>query len=141
MIRYAKETDRKALYHLICELEETKLDQEAFFRIFADQLSDERYLCLVYERDHAVIGVCNVRMENQLHHCARIAEIMELSVSSSLRSQGIGKQLLDHAYTLVKQQGCMQMEVSSNQKRIHAHHFYEREGFDKHHFKFTRALV
>lgn len=140
MIRRAIESDGEVLYRLICELEETALDKEAFLRIWTNQCRDAHYLCLVYEADHTVVALCNLRMEDQLHHGAKIAEIMELYVSAKLRSQGIGKQLLDAACAFARRNGCLQIEVSSNQRRVHAHRFYEKVGFAKHHFKFTQLL-
>ncbi len=140
MIRMAQFTDEESLYQLICELEETNLNHAAFSHAWRAQWDDAHYVCLVYEQAGVIIGVCNLRLEEQLHHAAWIAEILELSVKGSHRSAGIGKQLLAAACQLARQRGCIQIEVSSNVKRSAAHRFYQREGFQQKHYKFTMKL-
>ncbi len=141
MIRERNNSDREAVYQLICDLEETVLDKDMFMRILDEQASSKHYVFLVYEHEQQVIGICNIRFENQLHHAGCIGEIMELAVSDTHRSLGIGKQLVAHACDIAKANGCIQMEVSCNQKRIQAHRFYMREGFQKQHYKFTKTLI
>ena len=79
-------------------------------------LANSSHLLLVAEEQGKVQGVLHLRMEFQLHHCDRIAEIMELIVSPAARSKGVGKALI----TAVKEQAllhhCVQIEVTSNQK-------------------------
>ena len=41
------------------------------------------------EHDNDIIGVSNLRFEEQLHHSECIAEIMEFAVDKTYRKQGI----------------------------------------------------
>ena len=41
---------------------------------------------------------------------------------------------------IAKEEGCARLEVDSNQKRVDAHRFYEREGMRKTHFKLVKSL-
>ena len=76
-------------------------------------------------------------MEQQLHHAARICEIMEMSVASGFRSKGVGSMLFDAACAEAKAKGCVQIEVCCNQLRTKAHHFYESCGMNNFHYKFS----
>lgn len=133
--------DCKEIYDLICEMESRQLPFDRFAEIYQAQLCDRHYDCLVYELDKKIIGVLNLRFEEQLHHAERIAEIMEFAVLSSCRKKGIGKELFMNACQLAKESGCSQIEVACNQLRTDAHRFYIREGMHNFHFKFSKSLM
>lgn len=138
MYRNATTGDCAGIYDLICQLEDTKLPFEPFSSIFKDQLTSRRHRFLVCELDGRVAGVLHLRIEEQLHHCGRIAEIMELAVAPHCRSQGIGKELLSLACQAAEEAGCQQIEVACNKLRTDAHRFYQREGMNNFHYKFSR---
>lgn len=100
MIRRAVQADLPEIYQLICALEETAFPKEIFTWGYDAILADSSHLLLVAEEQGKVQGVLHLRMEFQLHHCDRIAEIMELIVSPAARSKGVGKALI----TAVKEQ-------------------------------------
>ena len=141
MIRRAVQADLPEIYQLICALEETAFPKEIFTWGYDAILADSSHLLLVAEEQGKVQGVLHLRMEFQLHHCDRIAEIMELIVSPAARSKGVGKALI----TAVKEQAllhhCVQIEVTSNQKRTNAHRFYQREGLTLTHVKLTLPIT
>lgn len=141
MIRAAREEDGTQVYALICALEQTALPPEPFAAIYQEQLAAPGFCCLVWEDGGAVTGVLNLRMERQLHHAARIAEVLELVVAPSCRGQGIGKALLARACETARAEGCVQLELSTNCLRTGAHRFYEREGMRCFHKKFTLPLT
>lgn len=141
MIRTALEKDMESVYSLICDMEQKALDKNGFEKIFIEHLKCGNKLVLISEQDNEVLGVLNLRTEYQLHHCAKIAEIMELSVREGYRSKGIGKELFDAACQRAKDSGCIQIEVCCNQLRTGAHRFYEREGMHKFHYKFSKGLA
>ena len=136
-IRIALPTDCKDVYSLICEMEEKELPYGEFERIFMAQRADEGFTCLVCEEGGKTVGCINLRMEQQLHHAARICEIMEMSVASGFRSKGVGRMLFDAACAEAKAKGCVQIEVCCNQLRTKAHHFYESCGMNNFHYKFS----
>ena len=139
--RPAEEQDLDAVYALICDMEAKELPYAAFAEIFSVQLANPDYLCLVCELDGAVAAECNLRFEYQLHHAARIAEIMELAVAPGYRRRGLGADLLREAHVAALAQGCVQLELSCNMLRTDAHRFYEREGFRRYHYKFSTPLT
>lgn len=140
MIRFANDSDLEFIYNLICDMENTQLDYQKFEQIFKNELLDENFFCFVFEKENEVIGCLNLRLEYQLHHVDRIAEIMELAVKDDYRSCGIGRQLFSRACEIAQEQQCLQIEVCCNQLRTQAHHFYERKGMKKFHYKFTMNL-
>ena len=56
------------------------------------------------------------------------------------RSAGVGKGLLNWAQTVAQQHGAEMTELSTNVKRIDAHRFYRREGYEPSHVRFTKPL-
>lgn len=139
-IELAQMNDLEDIYRLICDMENTKLDKTKFSEIFQSYLSDKRIYCLVVKMDERVIGCLNLRMELQLHHTEKIAEIMELAVDAECRSQGIGKQLFDKAQDIARKNHCVQIEVCCNMLRERAHKFYIKQGMNKTHYKLTKPL-
>ena len=140
---YRKSTlkDCDAVYELICEMECKHLAFDRFSEIYEKQIDDRHYYCLVCEHEDKIIGMLNLRFEEQLHHSECIAEIMEFAINSAYRSRGIGKEMLSTACQLAKEIGCTQIEVACNQLREHTHRFYLREGMHNFHYKFSKSLV
>ena len=140
IIRESTSADCQAIYDLICDMEQKELPFKSFRSIYLKQIARPWYDCLVYERNGKVLGMINVRYEFQLHHAACVAEIMECVVDSSVRSEGIGKILIERACAGARAEGCVQIEVACNQLRKNTHRFYEREGMNNFHYKFSKPL-
>lgn len=135
----ASANDCERVWKLICQLENCQLPFEPFREMFAKQVKSTHYCCLVAreEADSPVCALLNLRFENQLHHAARVAEILELVVDEPYRGQGIGAALLEESVRVAKEMGCVQLEVTSNRKRTEAHSFYESNGMVNSHVKLT----
>lgn len=141
MFRTAIESDCKDVYQMICDMEAKVLPYEKFYSIYKRQLSDIRYECIICEENENVIGVLNLRYEEQLHHTELIAEIMEFVVASGYRGEGYGKKMFNYACECARNNNCTQIEVTCNQLRKDTHRFYLREGMVNSHFKFSKRLV
>lgn len=141
MIQQAVCADLPAVYQLICALEETTFPMELFTWGYEEMMANSNHVILVAESDSKIMGVLHLRMEFQLHHCGKIAEIMELVVDEKYRSMGIGKQLFVAAEIAARGRHCRQIEVTSNQKREKAHRFYQREGMENTHYKFSKQII
>ena len=141
VIRRCGPYDSRSIYELICDMEARNLPWETFNSIYVSQLANPNFVCLICEQDGQVAGSINLRMEYQLHHAERVAEIMELVVRARYRSRGIGGKLLAEACKTAASDGCGQIEVCCNQLRTDAHRFYAREGMNPFHFKFSRRLT
>lgn len=141
MYRKATTDDCEKIHALICDMENKTLPFGKFSEIFGAQLRGGDYYCLVNERDHDVIAVLNLRFEQQLHHCERIAEIMEFAVDPAWRNQGIGREMLETACRIARAHDCTQIEVACNRLRTDTHRFYLREEMRKFHYKFSKPLT
>ena len=141
MYRKASVHDIKTVYDLICDMEQRTLPFDRFQEIYCRQLRRRDYYCLVCEQNNRVVGVLNLRFEEQLHHADSIAEIMEFVVASECRKQGIGKGMLEQACLIAREFGCAQIEVACNRLREDTHRFYLREGMQNYHYKFSKPLA
>lgn len=141
MLRKAEFNDCQKIYELICDMENKQFQYNAFSKIYQKQMNSLDNYCFVYENNHQVIGVINLRVEEQLHHCKKIAEVMEFTIDKNNRNQGIGKKMFNYACQQMKEIGCSQIELATNQLREDAHRFYEREGMKNYHFKFSKSLI
>lgn len=140
MIRNACENDCERIYDLICEMRGEKLDFPMFAKIYSFQIHNDNYAHFVYEHNGEVVGIIAIRLEYQLHHAARVAEIMELAVKDGFRSQGIGKRLFTVAREYSIANNAVILEVASGKARTGAHCFYEKNGMTVSHFKMTVSL-
>lgn len=136
-IQESRPADVAAVYALICEMEERRLPRPAFDAIYREVQASPAHCLLLARCGDAVAGCLHLRMEAQLHHAARVAEIMELAVGAAWRSQGVGRSLFRAACDRARQAGCVQIEVACNQLRHRAHHFYETMGMHNFHYKFS----
>ncbi len=155
IIRNASEADIWSIYELICELEDANFDKNQFELIFNANMQNKDIFYYVAEmainlsksntestsinKNEAIVGFGSLFIQTPLHHISKIGEIQELVVNNGMQGIGIGKKLLLQLENTAINEGCSQVELSSNQKRIHAHRFYEREGYLKTHFKLSKS--
>ena len=141
MYRISTIGDCLDVYNLICDMENKELPYNEFSIIFEQQQDNPNYFCILHEEDNKVIAMINLRFEEQLHHAAKVAEIMELVVDSKHRSKRVGKNILKYAEDFAKEKGAVQIEVACNQLRTNTHRFYIREGMNNYHYKFSKVLI
>lgn len=141
MFRKSEAEDCRAIYDLICDMERKQLPSAVFEKMYKTQLERPDMYCLLWEENGAVQAMLNLRFEEQLHHCEKIAEIMEFVVDASCRRAGLGKEVLAEACRIAVSFGCSQIEVACNQLRKDTHRFYEREGMHNFHYKFSKRLI
>ena len=141
MFRKSEEKDCQAIYDLICDMERKQLPYAVFEEMYQKQLQREDMYCLILEKDGKVQAMLNLRFEEQLHHCEKIAEIMEFVVDAGCRNAGVGREVLSEACRVALECGCSQIELACNQLRKDTHRFYEREGMHNFHYKFSRRLI
>lgn len=134
-IRSARPSDADSLHRMLCDLEKEDIEIRRFTDVFLTNLRNENILYLVAELDNQPVGMASCHVQPLLHHAAPVGEIQEMYVNPSLRSQGIGHELIRVLLHFARQRGACQLEVTTNQIRLDTHRFYEREGFQKSHFK------
>jgi PhnO protein len=137
-IRSATRNDAPFIYEFICTLEEIILDPEAFNAVYYRNLENLSIHYLVAEQGSEVLGFVSCHVQYLLHHCGRVGEIQELFVRPAARNRSIGSHLIAALNTLAIQENFVNLEVTTNQKRIDTVRFYERESFSLTHYKLVK---
>jgi GNAT superfamily N-acetyltransferase len=66
-------------------------------------------------------------------HDGRAQAVLDaVVIRSDRRGEGIGQAMVAHANALAQAAGCYKISLSSNVKRVAAHHVYEKLGFHQH---------
>lgn len=112
---------------MICILENKEINKEHFDCVFENSLKNEDIIYLVY-RDEKIEGFLSFKIHHYLHHDHDTGEIVELVILPEKRSFKIGKQLIE------------KIELSTSTYRKDAHRFYERQGYEKLHYNYTKEL-
>lgn len=139
--RAAHPEDLKAIFELICDLENTRFDEQEFEKLYLANLANREILYLVAEDGNGTVtGFISCHGQLLLHHLAKVFEIQELVVDKDHRNKKVGEHLVRAVEEILKTNGHRFIEVTTNIKREAAHRFYEKCGYHKTHFKFTKIL-
>jgi len=129
------------IYELVCELEHERLDREAFSKVYRHNLSDPNVYYLLAIDSSDIIGFGSLHIQQLLHHCyTPVGEVQELVVTERYQGSGIGTLLMDRIKEIAVENDCKLLEVCFNKVRENSLMFYERQGMEKSHFKFTLIL-
>ncbi|MGH7338439.1 MAG: GNAT family N-acetyltransferase [Myxococcota bacterium] len=143
-MRTATTEDFDAVAGLLAELGRPAIlggiDEDEHRRLFAAYLARDAAVALVAERDGMVVGFCDLEFRQRLHFLTPQAWIPDLIVAEAERSKGAGAALLERAEQLARDRGCWGMGLESAMWRERAHAFYEREGWTKGGYAFSRPL-
>ncbi len=111
--------------------------EAAFDRIAAD-INSRLY---VAELDDRAVGTFQLTFIPGLVNHGRIrAKIESVHVRDGMRSRGIGTEMMRAALAAARAGGAGIAELASNKRRVDAHRFYERLGFERSHEGFKIAL-
>ena len=141
LIRPAIQSDERSVYDLITTLMGFPLDHDAFHDVFVRNLHCETVIYHVAEIDGTIVGFGSLHIEPQLHHVGLAGEIQELVVHETVRSKGIGAELVSRLEEEAENRGCVSIEVTTRKRWFDAQRFYERVGFKQTHVNFTKALI
>ncbi|WGD30986.1 GNAT family N-acetyltransferase [Ancylobacter sp. WKF20] len=99
---------------------------------FAEIAADPRATLYVARLGGRVVGTFQLMMMRALtRHGARLAIAEAVQVDPDLRGQGVGAAMMEFAIAEAKRRGASSLQLVSNKKRLDAHRFYERLGFEK----------
>ncbi len=103
--------------------------------------ADANNRLIVAEQDGAIVGTFQLTYIPTLTlRGGWIAQIENVRVDSSIRSQGLGQQMIEWAIDRAREHGCTLFQLSSNNARERAHAFYKRLGFKQSHTGFKLGL-
>ena len=148
-IREAKETDVPRILKLYQQLamnpeefESVMAEPEFGQEMFHKMTELEGHHLLVAETDGEVVGTTVLMILPGLAHGISHWGVVEfMVVDEEYRSQGIGQALMDHAADIAREAGCYKIMLGSNKKRIDAHRFYRKAGYEATHEGFTRYFI
>ena len=87
----------------------------------------------------SIVGLASVYLDLPFIRFGRRCWLQDLVVTSSRRSEGIGRRLLDAATEWARERGCTHLELASGAGREDAHRFYRAQGMEQG-MVFTRWL-
>ena len=102
---------------------------------------DRNITILVAESEKELCGVIVVNFITPVHENGLWALISALVIDESSRGAGIGRKLLIASERIALDKGCSKIELSSNERRVRAHKFYESNGYKEVRKRFVKPLV
>ena len=87
-----------------------------------------------------LLGAATLHRTMVLHRPAPVGRITALVVDDGLRGQGIGRALVSAAEEVLERAGCGMLEITSNVRRVEAHAFYERLGYERTSVRLAKQL-
>lgn len=86
---------------------------------------------LVYALENKVVAFISIHFVPQIAMPGDFAVISYFSVDEAARGKGIGKELEDYCTKLALDKKCDRIQVHCHSRRIEAHKFYERQGYEE----------
>jgi GNAT superfamily N-acetyltransferase len=114
---------------------------EAYFAAF-DQINASPYFeLIVAELDGRVVGTLQLIFIPSISYQGGLrAQVESVRVDEPLRSQGIGKSMMEWAIERARQRGAHLLQLTTHNTRQDAHRFYERLGFKGSHLGMKISL-
>ena len=137
VIRAARSGDAAAITALIVALGYEVEADDVRRRMAA--LTKAGQSVLVAEKGE-LVGVLTTGMTPVLHRPKPVGRISMLVVAEVARGAGIGRALVAAAEERLREAGCGMVEVTSNVKRLRAHAFYRKLGYERTSYRFARTL-
>jgi GNAT superfamily N-acetyltransferase len=101
---------------------------------FAAIDADPNQHLLVAERDGFIVGTFQLSFLPGLSfRGAWRGQIEAVRIASSVRGQGLGREMISWAIERCRERGCRMVQLTSHAGRERAHAFYQRLGFERSH--------
>ena len=97
-------------------------------------------IALVAANQTRLVGLVTLHVTPVLHRPGPVGRLTSLVVDDSTRGQGVGRALVAAAEAIFRERGCAMIEVTSNERRVGAHAFYERLGYSRTSLRFAKTL-
>jgi GNAT superfamily N-acetyltransferase len=146
IIRRARKSDLPRLQELYDQLHlknylSLRVSPAKLARAFDRIARDRDHAIIVAVSNRKIVGACDVIVVQHLGRALKPFALVEnVIVDAKARSSGIGARLMAAASNLARHRGCYKMSLTSNFARPRAHKFYERLGWKRTHFGYSRGL-
>ena len=137
-VRVAGSADADAIAAMIGELGYPVTAADVAARLGAIERAGQSVL--VAEIEGRVVGCLSTSTMIVLHRPAPVGRISMMVVDERYRSQGIGATMIAAAEELLVGKGCQLVEVTSNLRRVDAHRFWERNGYERTSARFAKQV-
>lgn len=101
---------------------------------------DPDVLLVVAEDDGEVVGVASGHLLHALHKTGIVAMLTVLAVHEKARGLGIGKQLVTRIEEWARSHGATTISLTSALRRIEAHEFYRKLGYEHTGLRLVKSL-
>jgi GNAT superfamily N-acetyltransferase len=116
-------------------------NRPAYEAAFEEIVANPRDALMVIEQDGTIVGTFLLTLLPGLTGLGtRRLELRSVEVRADMRSLGIGAHMLAFVEDYAKAHGAAQIELTSNNTRLDAHRFYERNGYTKSHAGFKKKV-
>lgn len=107
---------------------------ENYLRAFREIEADTNNELVVAEVDGEVVGTLQLTYTPSISfQGSKRCTVESVRVDERFRGQGIGREMMLWAIGRAKDNGCVSMQLTTNNDRIDAHRFYESLGFSRSH--------
>lgn len=120
----------------------SQLRVDLTFKEFDDLVYDMRhmeYKMIGLFENNRLITYAGVTVQTNFYH-KRHLFIFDLVTDIKYRKQNYAKEMMDYLKIYAKTAMCEKIVLSSGMQREEAHHFYEKNGFKKKSFMFSKTL-
>lgn len=139
-IRFARTSDVPELSRLLGELGYDIPSDVLAKRFEAFNAAGEQALVAADDQSPTrLLGVATLHATPVLHRAGSVGRVTALVVDANLRGRGIGRALMEAAEQWAAERECVLIEVTSNQRRVDAHKFYEGLGYERTSYRFARV--
>mgnify|MGYP001182377626 CR=1 FL=1 len=143
LIREVLEAELPQVLILLKELDqEAEIELEKSKHIFNKMELYPDYKIYVAVLEANIVGTFSLLVCDNLGHGGESFAIADnVVVGPDYQGHGIGEKMMEKAMELAQQKRCYKLMLSSNKKRVKAHHFYKKLGFKEHGISFMTGLM
>ena len=137
-IREARAEDVQALVELITYLGHS-IDEPTIGKNLT-ALAQLQESPLVAVEGSRIIGMCGIHKAILIHRDAPLGRICAMVIAEDAQGRRIGRKLVEAAESRLRAAGSKLIEVTSNDRRVDAHAFYEHLGYERTSARFAKQL-
>jgi GNAT superfamily N-acetyltransferase len=139
-IREARADDAQQVAALLGELG-YPTRPEQFAGRFARLDAEPAVWLFVAETGDRVVGLAGLRVLALVERDEPVGRLIALVVGAKMRGMGVGRALVAHVEERARHEGCVELDLSSSDRREGAHAFYRRLGFADVSRRFVKDLT